>query len=322
MMVEVKQIQMSLFLIALLQFTAADLTVRDGDDVTLRCQDVIDGQQECGQTTWMFRKPNNTERTEAKSDSLSVTANCSLLIKKVTVEDAGLYICRQFISDQRKDFDLSVITMTDHEDTDEVTLSCSVLVYRRCTHAVTWMYEGRYLYEDNQEVKTSWSPCNVSVTFKTSHYIYTSHYNSLMCAVTDGFQKWQIPVRLPSGEQPGDEIKPTTTTTTAGTNSIPSPINETETELKARADCSVLNFVMLVMRVAELLLITVITVLLLRARGNQRPPDDSTVLNSGRSRAVRRSGPAASQVNNDEDEDDGVVKFENFGETSASVTIH
>ncbi|XP_027128165.1 uncharacterized protein LOC113744077 isoform X4 [Larimichthys crocea] len=64
------------------------------------------------------------------------------------------------------------------------------------------------------------------------------------------------------------------------------------TSQEARADCSVLDYIMLVMRVAELLLITVITVLLIRARGNQRPPEDNT-------------------VNTDEDEDDGVVKYEN-----------
>ncbi|XP_044025129.1 uncharacterized protein LOC122863073 isoform X8 [Siniperca chuatsi] len=68
------------------------------------------------------------------------------------------------------------------------------------------------------------------------------------------------------------------------------------------SDCSALNYIMLVMRVAELLLITAITVLLIRARGNQRPPDDNTVLNSVRSRTVKRSGPAASQVNDDEDD--------------------
>ena len=34
----------------------------------------------------------------AQSDRLSVTANCSLVIKKVTHEDAGRYTCRQFIS--------------------------------------------------------------------------------------------------------------------------------------------------------------------------------------------------------------------------------
>ncbi|XP_051264323.1 uncharacterized protein LOC127367995 isoform X2 [Dicentrarchus labrax] len=315
-MVEFRWIKMSLFLMLVLHFTAAatgqlylSFTVRAGDDVTLSCENVIKDQNNCDSTIWLFIGSRSTatvelvtlgqigKNTNSKSDRLSVTANCSLVIKKVTVEDAGRYVCRQFISGQQQGpdsvVDLSVITMTEHKDSDKVTLSCSVSTNGRCTHTVKWLYKGQDLGKDNQEVKTSQSPCNVSVTFKASHYIYTSNSNSLKCAVTDGNKVQQFPFRLqPSAEKP------------------------------ARTDWSVLNYIMLVMRVAELLLITVITVLLIRARGNQRPPDDSTVLNSEGSRAVRRSGPAASQVNNDEDEDDGVVKYENFGETSASVRLH
>ncbi|KAG7215829.1 hypothetical protein INR49_021864 [Caranx melampygus] len=95
---------------------------------------------------------------------------------------------------------------------------------------------------------------------------------------------------------------------------------------------------MMLMRVAELLLLTVITVLLIRAAGdnihshtssgsltqtgsllltsdsvlhfpgNQRAPE--------RSPAGRRSGAAATQVHCDEDEDEGPVHYEN------SVRLH
>ncbi|KAK5852609.1 hypothetical protein PBY51_006461 [Eleginops maclovinus] len=47
---------------------------------------------------------------------------------------------------------------------------------------------------------------------------------------------------------------------------------------------SALGCVMLAMRVAQILLLTVITVLLLKYRGNQRPPDDSTVHHDGNRR--------------------------------------
>ncbi|XP_051264332.1 uncharacterized protein LOC127367998 [Dicentrarchus labrax] len=271
-MVEFKWIQMSLFLIALLHFTAAAeklLSVRVGDGVTLSCDNVIDGQQRCEYTTWLFSASGNTaavslfelgriKNTDSKSDRLNVTENCSLVIKKVTVEDAGRYTCRQFISGQQQgpdsQVDLSVITMTEHKDSDKVTLSCSVSTYGRCTHTVKWLNEGQDLDKDNQEVKTSQSPCNVSVTFKTSHYIYTSNYNSLKCAVTDG-NKEQFPFRLqPSAEKPGEDTITTTTTTSPtkrtttipsttkttttensikpGTNTTPSPINDTSTVLK------------------------------------------------------------------------------------------
>ncbi|KAK1889275.1 Kit ligand [Dissostichus eleginoides] len=50
--------------------------------------------------------------------------------KEVTEEDAGLYYCRQFRSGEQQDPDsgvyLSVVTMTEHQDNDEVTLDCSV----------------------------------------------------------------------------------------------------------------------------------------------------------------------------------------------------
>ncbi|XP_051235771.1 uncharacterized protein LOC127351852 [Dicentrarchus labrax] len=232
-MVEFKWIQMSLFLIALLHFTAAAeklLSVRVGGDVTLPCDNVIDGQQRCEYTTWLFSASGNTaavelfelgrnKDTNSKSDRLNVTAKCSLVIKKVTVEDVGRYTCRQFISEQQQGPDsvvyLSVITMTEHKDSDKVTLSCSVSTYERCTHTVKWLNEGQDLDKDNQEVKTSQSPCNVSVTFKTSHFIDTSNSNSLKCAVTDGNKEQQFPFRLqPSAEKPGEDTTTTTTTTT------------------------------------------------------------------------------------------------------------
>uniref|UniRef100_A0A669BBD9 Immunoglobulin V-set domain-containing protein n=1 Tax=Oreochromis niloticus TaxID=8128 RepID=A0A669BBD9_ORENI len=59
------------------------------------------------------------EHAKTKSDRLSVTANCSLLIKNVTVEDVGLYYCQQYkLGETRAEstlvyqsfIDLSVIT--------------------------------------------------------------------------------------------------------------------------------------------------------------------------------------------------------------------
>ncbi|XP_044025087.1 uncharacterized protein LOC122863063 isoform X3 [Siniperca chuatsi] len=320
----------SLFLIAALQFTAAaerlplSFTVRVGDEVTLPCENVTDSQQKCDGTTWLFVGSGNTatvtlfehgqigERAKAQSDRLSVTASCSLVIKKVTVEDVGRYSCRQLRSGRQQAPDsqvhLSVVTMTEHKDPDKVKLYCSVSTHERCGHTVKWLYAGKDVAKDNKDLVTSQSLCRASVSFLTSHYSHTSRSNFITCEVTDGNKEQLFPFRLrPSGEKPGED---TTTATTEST---------TTTENSRKADCSALNYIMLVMRVAELLLITAITVLLIRARGNQRPPDDNTVLNSVRSRTVKRSGPAASQVNDDEDE--GVVNYENFGDPSASVRL-
>ena len=83
-------------------------------------------QDKCDSTTWLFSGSRKTaavelielgqigKKAKTKSDRLSVTANCSLVIKKVTVEDVGRYTCRQFKSGQQQGQDaqvhLSVVT--------------------------------------------------------------------------------------------------------------------------------------------------------------------------------------------------------------------
>ncbi|XP_044025092.1 uncharacterized protein LOC122863063 isoform X7 [Siniperca chuatsi] len=314
----------SLFLIAALQFTAAaerlplSFTVRVGDEVTLPCENVTDSQQKCDGTTWLFVGSGNTatvtlfehgqigERAKAQSDRLSVTASCSLVIKKVTVEDVGRYSCRQLRSGRQQAPDsqvhLSVVTMDQHQNSDTDILFCAVLTYDGCEYTVEWLYEG-----NKNDLETSQLTCSATVTFTTPPLDQKSNYYELLkCNVTDNKsgQVLLCNVGLQSScEKTGSTLEGRNKTSSA----------------KDVQDCSALNYIMLVMRVAELLLITAITVLLIRARGNQRPPDDNTVLNSVRSRTVKRSGPAASQVNDDEDE--GVVNYENFGDPSASVRL-
>ncbi|XP_044025102.1 uncharacterized protein LOC122863066 isoform X2 [Siniperca chuatsi] len=222
-MAEFKWIKMSLFLIAVLQFTAAErlplsFTVRVGDEVTLPCENVIDGQQKCNSTTWLFVGSGYTavvelvrlgqigENAKAKSDRLSVTASCSLVIKKVTVEDVGYYTCRQFRSGQHQDahVHLFLITMTEHKDPDKVTLTCSVLTSGQCGHTVKWLYEGKDVAEGNKDMETSQTDCYASVSFLDSHFIYTSR-SKLKCEVTDTYsgKVQQFPFSSQSaGEKP------------------------------------------------------------------------------------------------------------------------
>ncbi|XP_042246119.1 uncharacterized protein LOC121882147 isoform X2 [Thunnus maccoyii] len=207
-MVELRWIKMSLFLILGLQFTAVTgqtslyITVRDGDEVTLSCENVMTDQDKCDRITWLFNGLRSTatvalielgqivENAKAKSDRLSVTANCSLVIKKVTVEDVGRYTCRQFKSGQEQGqdsrVDLSVVTMTEHKDTDKVTLNCSVSTYGQCEQTVKWVFEGNYWDVNTQHMKESQSSCFATVMFTTSHLAETSKYSELFkCSVTD-----------------------------------------------------------------------------------------------------------------------------------------
>ncbi|XP_044025099.1 uncharacterized protein LOC122863064 isoform X2 [Siniperca chuatsi] len=213
----------SLFLIAALQFTAAErlsFTVRVGDEVTLPCENVTDGQRKCDSTTWLFVGSGYTavvelvrlgqigENAKAKSDRLSVTASCSLLIKKVAVEDVGYYTCRQFRSGQHQDVRvrLFLINMTEHKDPDKVTLTCSVLTSGQCGHTVKWLYEGKDVAEGNKDMETSQTDCYASVSFLDSHFIYTSRSNLLKCEVTDTYsgKVQQFPFSSQSaGEKPG-----------------------------------------------------------------------------------------------------------------------
>ncbi|MEQ2231067.1 hypothetical protein ILYODFUR_035574 [Ilyodon furcidens] len=79
------------FLLMILQLTvSADKTfvlMRAGDEVTLRCSKVIDGQQKCNGTTWIYAGSGSRAAVELvklgqigqngsnKLDRLSLTAN-------------------------------------------------------------------------------------------------------------------------------------------------------------------------------------------------------------------------------------------------------
>ncbi|XP_047430103.1 cell wall protein DAN4-like [Mugil cephalus] len=127
-MVEFRWIQMSLFVILMLQFPAttgqlSSVTVRVGDDATLSCGNRIDGQKNCDNITWYFNDIKgrilmtlvDLGQVRSKPDRLSITTTCSLVIKKVTVEDVGQYLCSSLQQQQYMNsvVDLSVITSND-----------------------------------------------------------------------------------------------------------------------------------------------------------------------------------------------------------------
>ncbi|KAI9528349.1 hypothetical protein NQZ68_022041 [Dissostichus eleginoides] len=137
-MSEFRGIMMSSFLMLLLHFPAADvkkysLIVRVGDEVSLPCDNAIHDQDECETTVWLFTDSSSSvtlfedgqihKEAKAKSDRLRVTEKCSLVIKKVTKEDAGRYTCRQFNNSgaqQGPGFRVDLLVLTS-EDAGKVT---------------------------------------------------------------------------------------------------------------------------------------------------------------------------------------------------------
>ncbi|XP_039638024.1 uncharacterized protein LOC120546851 isoform X2 [Perca fluviatilis] len=271
-MEEFKWIKMSLFLIPLLHFTAAanrqfllSSTVRDGDEVTLSCENVRDNQNNCDGTTWNFRYLRSMivelvrlgqigVNAKAKSDRLSVRENCSLVIKNVTEEDVGRYFCQQYnkagrYQGQDSLVHLSVVTMTEEKNDDIVTLNCSVSTYERCKHTVKWLYEGKDVAKDHPNIETLQSDCYTTVKWQDPvnsvdpGLIYKPRSNLLKCEMTDRYTRSEVqlfPFIPPhsSREKPGkakSATSETTRTSDKSPESVPTTtaISDPSTKLQA-----------------------------------------------------------------------------------------
>ncbi|KAG7217869.1 hypothetical protein INR49_020822, partial [Caranx melampygus] len=233
----------------LLHFTAAaaglnpsSVTVRDGAGVTLPCFTGTGDQRRCDGTDWTFAASGSRAvvtvfeggkfhaDVRSKSDRLRVTEECSLVIEKVSVDDAGLYTCRQFDSSGRHQGGdavvlLSVVSMTEQEvgDDDEVTLTCSVRSYDgRCEHSVQWLFD-----DEDKNKETSQFSCSDSVKIQTSEF--NQKMKSLRCNVTDrhGNKKlFEFKTQRSTG---GDTTTTTTTTATATTTTTTATTTVTTT---------------------------------------------------------------------------------------------
>ncbi|XP_040921014.1 uncharacterized protein LOC121200036 [Toxotes jaculatrix] len=220
---EFRRIKMSLYLILVLHFTALteqhspSFIIRHGGEITLPCENVTDDEDDCDDTDWVFNcseqtsavvlvrsgQTDNSEISKSKSDRLSVAGNCALVIKNVTVKDVGCYTCREPGEQESPGarVHLSVINITEQRSTDKVTLSCSVSTHGNCGHTVMWLFGGKDVDKDNNDLKTSQSECSANVSFTTSHFIYKSqNYELLKCAVKDGYsgKEQQFPFSPPS----------------------------------------------------------------------------------------------------------------------------
>ncbi|XP_008395404.1 uncharacterized protein LOC103457216 [Poecilia reticulata] len=201
-MITARETQTSVFLTLMLYLTAAAagqdlfLTGRVGDEVTLPCGNVICTRNQCDSITWMFsdkrsitlfEKGQICEAAAAKSDRLTVTSGCSLVLKNVSVEDVGLYTYRRFINGQQESNDvniyLSVIHMVQQKRRDKLILTCSVVEYIDCRHTVEWLNDGgEEMLSDVEEPDQS---CSDTVTIPASDRNWNLNSSeNLKCKVT------------------------------------------------------------------------------------------------------------------------------------------
>nr|XP_054604613.1 uncharacterized protein LOC129165455 [Nothobranchius furzeri] len=173
-------------------------TIRAGDDVTLSCENVIKGNRNCNTTTWNYNKLGRAAQElvdhgqvkYSRSDPLSLAGNCSLVLRNISAEDAGLYTCRQYEieggSTSRRDAPvyLSVVTLREQTEQNKVTFTCSVSPYDECRRKVKWLFKGNDVEKDHPDIKTSSpSSCSAAVTFQTSTYVYSSRFKLFICEV-------------------------------------------------------------------------------------------------------------------------------------------
>ncbi|XP_077949559.1 uncharacterized protein LOC120808254 isoform X3 [Gasterosteus aculeatus] len=170
--------------------------VRAGDDVTLPSNRV--DQDRCDGSTWLYSRSgstvelfnlgkikNNALIPEAKTNRLSLTANCSLVIRNVSGEDVGLYINRDYDETGKQQgpdgvVSLYVFTMEEKDYGGLVVFSCLVLRFSGCEHGVEWLYDGK-----QTDVTTSHAACEATVTFKAPFHQKSKYYKSLRCEVRD-----------------------------------------------------------------------------------------------------------------------------------------
>ncbi|KAG7232514.1 hypothetical protein INR49_008775 [Caranx melampygus] len=313
-MAELRWIQTCLSLILGLQVTAvtgqsfsnssfSSITARAGDDVTLSCAEVIDGEHECDNTDWYFGGSTDTPlvargrivvEDKSTSDRLRVTETCALVLKKVSAEDAGRFECQQFSSGKLHHTThvlLSVVSMTERDDGDEVTLTCSVSAHSFITHTVKWLYEGGAVGGGNTDMKTSEPLHSATVTFPSTDLRKTKNQQSFQCQVSDNTGQQFTFTALTSGEEPGDDTTTRTNTGKPGTDPTAPPVSSISPPTSA-----LLRLVFVSVGLMALI-VTVVTVnMWTRTKGNKRQTNG--------------------KVNSDEDEDDGAVNYENVNQSS------
>ncbi|XP_028460451.1 uncharacterized protein LOC114572869, partial [Perca flavescens] len=272
-------------------------------------------QDNCDQTTWLSSHKGEAavvelvilgqikdEIPKAKSDKLSVTENCSVVMKNVTYEDVGRYTCRQFNrSGQQQGPDavvhLSVVYLIEVIEDNTVILICSVFPYYGCEHTVKWLYEG-----NEKDVEMAQFPCSASVSLLTPHL----NQKLLKCNVTDNKNGNTLLCNVgpqSSSKNTGGRNK---TSAKDGTLTKQGMLNENKPPQceYLHLTCLFLSsgylwFIMVSVGLAALIITVVAVNIWMRTKENRTRMDD-----------------------NAEHHDEGTVTYENVGEPSASIILH
>ncbi|XP_028252562.1 uncharacterized protein LOC114428400 isoform X2 [Parambassis ranga] len=226
-MAESSWLQFSVFLCVALQVTVTAqfsprLVVREGEEVALPCG-VGDGG--CGSIDWLFSRSAagavllvQQGQIPLGADRLRVAAHCSLVIKAVGAEDDGFYTCRGYRSSYTSDahVNLFVINMREDEDSEQVTLSCSVLRYQ-CQHTLKWTYED----VDEDKVKTSTANCFATVRFPV--HLKQAYSDAFKCEVTDTYTE-KVSLFAFRPQASGEDATPTINRTVPAIHETPTTL--------------------------------------------------------------------------------------------------
>ncbi|KAF4103297.1 hypothetical protein G5714_016180 [Onychostoma macrolepis] len=233
-----------------------------GENVRLPCNNAL---SDCTSTSWIYsrqsvtvelitggKKKNNIERHER----LSLGSDCSLNIEKVTKEDNGFYICRQYVNGEQQGADALVnllflhvsssSSQTEIRPGSSVTLFCQ-LYYDRVSCDTLVRTEGVQLIWVNQAGVNLQTDSRYQISFSSGQCISTltttllneDHNREWRCLVTQRNElktsvtytvKYPTPFETKT-VTPVSSSRTTTTVNTPVTSTHPDPVDTTSETL-------------------------------------------------------------------------------------------
>ncbi|CAJ1077861.1 uncharacterized protein LOC109976674 isoform X2 [Xyrichtys novacula] len=251
------------------------------------------------------------DQSSQQAARLSVNTNCSLVIRQATSEDVGLYTCRPF-DNERFDVHvyLSRLNIFLFDQTrDVVTLECSLLRFeglRQCRqNALRWVDDTGTELREGVKMLNRGADCFSRLTVKRQsgnnrRYVcqYVNKENRLDIeaeytpvftgTLTTQEQNFTTPGKLISStggtkvntKNPGSGTIPRTTSGTFTTQEqnfttpakLISSTGGTKVNTKNSSEWRPLSYIMLTLRVLELICISIIIVKVYRLKGEKQTP--------------------------------------------------